>query len=99
MKQIDLKEFREKGYLQEANRQFFHPLGLKLAWNPTADALFVIDERDEDNEGGWFSDETIMSKAAKNRYEFVNNELLSRKFYRVKKFGAVVQQLQYDGDE
>jgi len=28
---IDLKEFRDKGYLLEANRQFFHPLGLALA--------------------------------------------------------------------
>lgn len=27
---IDIKEFREKGFLQEANRMFFHPLGLAL---------------------------------------------------------------------
>ena len=27
---MDIKEFREKGYLQEANRRFFHPLGLAL---------------------------------------------------------------------
>jgi molecular chaperone GrpE len=27
---IDIKEFRESGYLQEANRRFFHPLGLAL---------------------------------------------------------------------
>jgi hypothetical protein len=30
MKYIDIKEFREKGYLQELNRQFLHPLGLAL---------------------------------------------------------------------
>jgi hypothetical protein len=24
-------EFREKGYLQEVNRRFFHPLGIALA--------------------------------------------------------------------
>jgi hypothetical protein len=30
VKRIDIKEFREKGFLQEANRQFFHPLGLAL---------------------------------------------------------------------
>jgi len=29
-KRIDIKEFRERGYLQEANRLFFHPLGLAL---------------------------------------------------------------------
>ena len=28
---ISIKEFREKGYLQELNRQFLHPLGLALA--------------------------------------------------------------------
>jgi hypothetical protein len=30
IKYINIKEFRERGYLQEANRRFFHPLGLAL---------------------------------------------------------------------
>lgn len=30
IKRMDIKEFRELGFLQEANRQFFHPLGLAL---------------------------------------------------------------------
>lgn len=30
IKRIDIKEFREQGFLQEANRLFFHPLGLAL---------------------------------------------------------------------
>lgn len=30
VKRIDIKEFREGGFLQEANRHFFHPLGLAL---------------------------------------------------------------------
>ena len=30
IKHIDITEFREKGYLQEANRRFFHPIGLAL---------------------------------------------------------------------
>lgn len=29
---IDIGEFRDSGYLQEANRTFFHPLGLALEW-------------------------------------------------------------------
>ena len=29
-KKINLKEFREKGYLQEVNRRLLHPLGLTL---------------------------------------------------------------------
>ena len=28
---LDLKTFRDDGYLQESNRVFFHPLGLALA--------------------------------------------------------------------
>lgn len=28
---LDLSEFREKGYLQEVNRLFFHPLGLAMS--------------------------------------------------------------------
>lgn len=31
IKYIDIAEFRETGFLQEANRQFFHPLGLALS--------------------------------------------------------------------
>ena len=30
MKYMDIERFIEEGYLQEANRQFFHPLGLAL---------------------------------------------------------------------
>ena len=30
IKYLDIKEFRGHGYLQEANRLFFHPLGLAL---------------------------------------------------------------------
>lgn len=30
MKYIDIKEFRETGYLQELNRTFLHPVGLAL---------------------------------------------------------------------
>lgn len=30
VKRMDITEFRERGFLQEANRHFFHPLGLAL---------------------------------------------------------------------
>lgn len=30
VKRMDIAEFRRLGYLQEVNRQFFHPLGLAL---------------------------------------------------------------------
>lgn len=43
IKYIDVKEFRELGFLQEANRQFFHPLGLALE--------VVVDEDGEESLG------------------------------------------------
>ncbi len=39
IKRMDMKEFQDGGYLQEANRRFFHPLGL---------ALEVMGDDDED---------------------------------------------------
>jgi hypothetical protein len=30
IKRIDIKEFRELGFLQELNRQFLHPLGMAM---------------------------------------------------------------------
>ena len=44
IKRIDIKEFREKGFLQEANRLFFHPLGLALE--------VMIDEDGSEKLGG-----------------------------------------------
>ncbi len=44
IKRIDIKEFRAKGFLQEANRQFFHPLGLALE--------VIIEENGDETLGG-----------------------------------------------
>lgn len=33
VKYMDMDEFRDAGFLQEANRRFFHPLGIALEWN------------------------------------------------------------------
>ena len=51
-KTIPLTELRDAGYLQEANRQFFHPLGLALTIDINAGTMFVQDWRDIDGEGG-----------------------------------------------
>jgi hypothetical protein len=45
IKRMDLSEFKEKGLLQEVNRQFFHPLGLALE-------MVYDDEKDEISFGG-----------------------------------------------
>lgn len=44
IKRIDIKEFREKGYLQELNRRFLHPLGLALE--------IVLDDDNNETLGG-----------------------------------------------
>jgi len=45
---IPIKDFRRFGYLQEANRVFFHPLGLALE--------VVVDSEGEESLGGvWIS--------------------------------------------
>lgn len=66
IKRIDAKEFRELGFLQEANRLFFHPRGLALEIIQHADGSEsfggVWDYRD-DPEGVVFSDGPDVAKA------------------------------------
>ena len=45
IKRMDIKEFRNLGYLQEVNRQFFHPLGLALE-------VIIDDESGNERLGG-----------------------------------------------
>ena len=57
MKNIYIKEFREKGYLQEVNRLFFHPLGLALSVsveNGEETISGVLDFRDDDEDSRRF---------------------------------------------
>lgn len=44
IKRMSLKEFQNFGFLQEVNRQFFHPLGLALT--------LYYDENDLENKNG-----------------------------------------------
>ena len=65
IKRIDIKEFRELGFLQELNRQFLHPLGLSLEVIIEEDGSEklggVWDYRD-DLEGMFFDPEHISQK-------------------------------------
>jgi hypothetical protein len=67
IKYMDLNEFADDGWLQEANRQFFHPLGLALEVSDSDqsgryDTIRIWDYR-EDPEGMVFG--TGMLKQAK----------------------------------
>ena len=62
MKYMDLKEFVEKGLLQEVNRQFFHPLGLAICFTKSDDDKYTIDsvmDCRDDPEGFMFKQEDL----------------------------------------
>lgn len=79
-------EFIEAGYLQEANRQFFHPLGIALAVNATDGAILVIDIR-SDMEGIIFDSGEIEPA----KVQRVQRELDARLPIRRRALGYVIQ--------
>lgn len=94
---IDLAEFRDTGYLAEANRQFFHPLGLALFVNFDDDGnathLGVFDDRADPE--GWYMnnvDDDLRAKAAR-----VAAERARRDPIRQAALGYVIQPL--DGED
>lgn len=92
IKRIDIREFWERGYLQEVNRRFLHPLGLALeVVAPEPDAADqawrlggVWDARD-DPEGvifeGFSPEEVARAKA-------VDAELVAKRDARIAIFGG-----------
>jgi hypothetical protein len=77
IKRIDIKEFRERGYLQEVNRCFFHPLGLALEVAVAPDGTETLggvwDYRD-DPEGVRYADDVIdKDKAAAVAVEWADH--------------------------
>ena len=92
IKRIDIKEFREQGFLQEANRLFFHPLGLALEVVIEDDGTErlggVWDYRD-DPEGMVYGDGIIdQQKISK-----VEHERQSHIAARNKMFGGIIQSM------
>ncbi|MCP4161214.1 MAG: hypothetical protein GY760_14160 [Deltaproteobacteria bacterium] len=93
-KRINIKEFREKGYLQELNRLFLHPLGL---------ALEIIIEKDgeeklggiwdyrEDPEGIRFGDDITTDPDAIEKAKFVRSEKSKKTISRVNALGYAIQ--------
>lgn len=85
-KMIDLKEFVEEGFLQEVNRQFFHPLGLALSFIATDDGDIqfhgILDYR-YDPEGMIFNNPSKEKAATIEKYKKTEE--------RLKRFGWVIQ--------
>jgi hypothetical protein len=97
IKKIDIKEFREKGYLQELNRQFLHPLGLALAVSVNENGEEMLDgiwDYREDDEGIIYdlknSNDERIKKFIINKYN-IENESLKFALSRQKLLGYVVE--------
>lgn len=88
MNMMPIVLFQDSGYLQEANRQFFHPLGLALAV-VDGSTLSIIDCRNDDLDGIWFDfknmDEMRIEKFRKNA-TFIELEKMKRADKRIELF-------------
>ena len=95
---IDIKEFRSKGYLQELNRRFLHPLGLALE--------VIVDKADgsemlggiwdyrKDAEGIYFdlkNSDIERINSFKNKKTFIDFEFEKKKLAREKMFGNIIE--------
>jgi hypothetical protein len=96
MQMMSLKDFRDKGYLQEVNRKFLHPLGLALG--------IAIDkqETDDENEQNYFlviiealdDPEGILYPYAmmdQEKTAYVDKQWMERAVTRQKELGYVIQ--------
>lgn len=92
IKRIDVAEFRERGYLQELNRRFLHPLGMALEVVVDDDGTErlggVWDYRD-DPEGMRY--EGYPSGSITSRAAAVDAEWASKTEARVRALGYMVQ--------
>lgn len=90
IKTIGVKEFRELGFLQEANRMFFHPLGLALSIQINEDGSEefggIWDYR-EDPEGITYGKGMIN----KEKSEYIESLYLEKCEYRNQYLGFEIQ--------
>ncbi len=91
IKKMDIKEFLEGGFLQEVNRQFFHPLGIalvvKIDKEKNVEDLFCIWDCRDDPEGIVFEREQISVEKANYIKELFDRVALHRKNL----YGFVIQ--------
>jgi len=97
IKRIDIKEFRKKGYLQELNRRFLHPLGLALEVvidDDGAEKLGEVWDYREDEEGIYYdisnSDLNRQSEFVTKK-SFIDTEFDSRLKTRKKRLGFDIE--------
>ena len=94
---MDIKEFREKGYLQELNRQFLHPLGLALEITVNDEgneSMSGIWDFREDKEGVYYNlknSDSDRQERFKEKAHFIQNEMEQRKKARKEILGFEVE--------
>jgi len=97
IRKMSIKEFREKGYLQELNRQFLHPLGLALEIEideAGSDKLGGIWDYREDKEGIYYDLENSSEnrkQASYKKWKFIYDQKLNRHDYRKNHLGWVLE--------
>jgi len=90
IKTIAISEFVNHGYLHEANRQFFHPLGLALSIYENDDGVQVLDRVWDDRdspEGFTFHTSTL----DKMKAHLVETEQKKKHAIRKKHLGYIIQ--------
>ena len=87
------EEFRDRGYLQEVNRRFFHPLGLALAVDieehpADEDGWFKVQVWDcrDGREGFLFTD--LTDEEAARKADTVRNEAAAKATERLRVMGG-----------
>jgi hypothetical protein len=101
-KEIDLKEFRAKGYLQELNRKFLNPLGLSMGFYQnleTGEEFFggIFDFRDNFGDRISLIDAKNLTEEElednRNKANFIQEEWEKRSKIRLEKFGYEIEPL------
>jgi hypothetical protein len=95
---LPAREFYEFGYLQEANRRFFHPLGLSIAVQETDEGIEyvgIVDYRDEELPLTLAISEEEVEEAL-NAKERIDNEIVKRADARMDVFGNIQEPIEYD---
>jgi len=97
-KTLSIKEFREKGYLQELNRTFLHPLGLALTVQiENGEETFsqIWDSRD-DPEGIYYdlkNSKPNRLASFRQKERFVKDQLNLKNSVRILQIGSVIEKI------
>jgi len=97
MANVNIKEFVEKGYLQEVNRNFFHPLGMAITVTILDNGDFKLvgiqDNRDK-KEGMIFDLENSDQKRIdifNKKKKFIEEDMAERIKARKQKYGFGIE--------